>query len=120
MEEKIVDLKKFKLEEKKRKLQAKISGMYETAKGWVVEHPTESVAILTSAITATIGLAKRVDRKRDLKEVKRLKEEYIYDRSLGKYWKTRRPATAGENLEIERRKRSGEPMGQILADMRLL
>ena len=120
MEEKVVDLNKFKFEEKKRKVIGKISDTYQKAKGWVVEHPAESVTVVTSIIGATSGLVKRADRKRDIKEVQKLKEEYIYDRSIGTYWKTRRPRTSAENLEIERRRRSGEPMGQILRDMRLL
>ena len=120
MEEKVVDLKKFKLEEKKRKTKEKISNAFNTAKGWAMDHPTEMVALVTGVLSAGVGLAKRHDRKKNMQEVKDLKELYIYDRSFGGYLKTRRPRTANENAEIARRKRNGEPLDLILRDMRLL
>ena len=49
-----------------------------------------------------------------------LKDRYIYDRSIGKYWKTRKVPSTGQQLEIERRKKSGESMGDILSSMKLL
>ena len=120
MEEKVVDLKKFKLEEKKRKVIGKISDTYQKAKGWVVEHPAESVTVVTSIIGATIGLVKRADRKADLKKAEQLKDRYIYDRSIGGYWHTRRKLTSSDMLEIEQQKKAGRGTGEILRDMRLL
>lgn len=120
MEEKIVDLRKFKLEEKKRKAKEKISNAFNTVKEWTSEHPTETVALITGVLSAGVGLAKRHDRRKSMQEVKDLKDLYIYDRSFGGYLKTRRPRTANENAEIARRKRNGEPLDLILRDMRLL
>ena len=51
---------------------------------------------------------------------KALKELYIYDRSMGNYWKLRRPLSTSEMLSIENRKKMGETLGQILSSMRVI
>ena len=51
---------------------------------------------------------------------KELKDTYIYDRSMGHYWKCRKKPTTEQYLEIERRKANGEGLGTILTDMKLL
>ena len=50
----------------------------------------------------------------------RANDTYIYDRSMGHYWKCRKKPTTEQYLEIERRKANGEGLGTILTDMRLL
>ena len=67
-----------------------------------------------------MGLVKRHDRNVAIRKEQELKDRYIYDRSIGKYWKTRKTPTTGQQLEIERRKRDGEAMGDILSSMKLL
>lgn len=117
---KTVDIDNFKREAKIRKLKAKLEEIKNKAADFVTEHPTESLALATTLIGSAVGLARRADRKKDLREQQRLREEYIYDRSLGSYWKTRRKLSNSEKLEIERRRRAGESLGEILRDMRLL
>ena len=112
----VVDIKDFKWELRKRKIKEKLSQAWE----FVKEHPTESMAAATAGIGGVMGLIKRHDRHQMIKEQQRLKDEYIYDRSLGRYIKMRKKPSTSEALEIERRKHNGEPLGQILADMRLL
>lgn len=116
MDEKLVDLKAFKIEAKKRQIKEKVGQAWEFCK----EHPAESFALATTAVGGLFGLAKRADRQHTLKKEQELKDRYIYDRSLGKYWKTRKTPTTGQQLEIERRKKNGESMGDILSSMRLL
>lgn len=113
---KTVEIKDFKWELRKRKIREKFNKAVE----FVKEHPTESLALATTAVGGMLGLVKRHDRNNAVKEQQRLKDEYIYDRSLGTYWKTRRKRTPGENLEIERRRRNGESLGEILSSMKLL
>lgn len=48
------------------------------------------------------------------------KDNYIYDRSMGHYWKCRKKPTTEQYLEIERRNANGEGLGTILTYMRLL
>ena len=49
-----------------------------------------------------------------------LKDLYCYDRSLGHYWKLRRELTNDEWLEIDKRKKEGERLSDILDDMKVL
>ena len=44
----------------------------------------------------------------------------IFDPRTGDHWFTKRPLTAKEKLELERRYDNGERKGQILDDMGLL
>lgn len=116
----VVDIEDFKKEARIRKLKAKVEEMKDKVKDFVMDHPTEALALATTLIGSAVGLARRADRKKDLREQQRLREEYIYDRSLGSYWKTRRKLSNSEKLEIERRRRQGESLGEILRSMRLL
>lgn len=116
MEDKVVDLKKFKFEAKKRELKEKAARAWEFCK----EHPAESFALATATVGGLMGLVKRHDRNVAIRKEQELKDRYIYDRSIGKYWKTRKTPTTGQQLEIERRKHNGETMGDILSSMKLL
>lgn len=115
-----VDINDFKKEAKIRELKAKVKSGYDKAKQMVVDHPAESFALATTVVGSVIGLVKRADRKADLKKAENLKERYIYDRSIGGYWKTRRKLSTNDMLEIERQKKLGRSLGEILRDMRLL
>lgn len=116
MEDKVVDLKAFKIEAKKRQIKEKLGQAWEFAK----EHPAEALALATATVGGLTGLVKRADRHATIRKEQELKDRYIYDRSLGKYWKTRKAPSVGQQLEIERRKKNGESMGDILSSMRLL
>lgn len=107
---------KFRIESYKRKGKAKLDQAWELCK----EHPAEAIALGTTFVGGMLGLVKRADRNAAMRKEQELKDRYIYDRSLGKYWKTRKTPSVGEQLEIERRKRNGESMGDILSSMRLL
>ena len=115
-----VDINDFKREAKIRELKAKVKEGWDKTKQLVVDHPAESLAMATTAIGAVIGLVKRADRKADLKKAEQLKDRYIYDRSIGGYWHTRRKLSTNDMLEIERQKKMGRGTGEILRDMRLL
>lgn len=111
-----VKFDKEKIENGKATVKEKLGQAWEFAK----EHPAESLALATTAVGGLFGLVKRADRNAAIRKEQELKDRYIYDRSLGKYWKTRKVPSTGEQLEIERRKRNGESMGDILSSMRLL
>ena len=115
-----VNFDDFKKEARIRELKAKAKAGWDKTKQLVTEHPAESLALATTLVGSVIGLARRADRKADLKKTEELKERYIYDRSIGGYWKTRRKLTTSDMLEIEREKKMGRSLGEILRDMRLL
>lgn len=81
----------------------------------------EYIVILTPVILATgERVFKAVRREAKLKEERELKEKFVYDFSQRCYYELKRKRTPSECLEIERRRRNGEPLAKILADMRLL
>lgn len=93
---------------------------YDEAKDWCGEHKelvVAAVPVLISGFFEVIKIASKADAREEEKE---LKELYIYDRSMGHYWKLRRRLTNAEYREIERRRAEGESMGEILEDMRVL
>ena len=90
---------------------------------WVSQNKEVAIAAIPFAIVGlkTAGNAiHSLNRKSDLRKEQELKDLYIYDRSLGKYHKLRRPMRTSEMLELDRRKANGESMICILNDMRLL
>lgn len=112
MEEKDFRTKKQKWADFKSKVKEKaVKAGY-----WVVDNK-EFVAV---AAPMVLGLSRFAWKNSRLKEEKRLKTKFVYDRSGGFYWELRRPMTTRERREFDRRKAYGERTGNILADMRVL
>lgn len=89
-------------------------------KQWVSENPELTVGIITTVSGLVMGTIKTISRIHRLDNERELKDNYIYDNRLGKYWHLRRPLRNSEALELERRRDLGENMGQILDSMRVL
>ena len=87
---------------------------------WAKENPEQAATIICTAIGAAGIIIKRVDRGARIRKEERLKDRYIYDRSLGSYWNLRRRPTQTEKLRIERLRRQGLSYGEILTQMKLL
>ena len=90
---------------------------------WTMEHYQE--IIIWSTIGTTVGgFAVKgihdVVKTNQINKQEKLQNEYCYDRSLGHYWELKRKPSNQEWVEIDRRKRSGERLADILSDMRLL
>lgn len=85
---------------------------------------TENKEILMVAIPGAIGVVGKginmLGRRSNLRKEKNLKDRYIYDRSMGHYWELKRNLKQSEWSEIERRKHSGEKLGDILNSMKIL
>ena len=88
---------------------------------WAEEHK-EAVAAVAVPIIIGGGkeLYKTIKRNKRIAEEKELKDLYIYDRSTGHYWKTKRELSTYEWQEFERRKKAGEGVGKILESMHVL
>lgn len=106
---------RIKKEKRKKRWKARLN--------WVENHAEEVAAIGGAAATVLAGVckvAKVWHRKSVLDKERKLKERYVYDRSVGKYHHLRRTMTAAETKEFARRKASGEKTVNILESMRLL
>ena len=107
-----------------RTFKQKVKDTLENAKvkagKWIVEHKEE--IIFWSPIV--VGLAgtgiKTAGKIIGNRQQKNLKDLYCYDPRLGHYWRLRREPTNNEWLEIDRRRKRGERLSEILDDMRIL
>lgn len=106
--------------EKWEKFKDDMKCKYIVAKEWVSKNKEFVIACAPAIIGGLFEVMKIASKKDARDEEKELKELYIYDRSMGHYWKLRRRLTNAEYREIERRRAEGETMGEILEDMRVL
>ena len=73
--------------------------------------------VLLGAITTGI---KVVGKNINLRKQEKIKDLYVYDRSLGHYWLLRRELTKKEWVEVNKRKANGERLADILSEMKVL
>lgn len=109
--------------EKARKKAARrewIAEKKEKAKKFVCEHKQEILA--ASIVVGGVALkgAKLLIKAHNLGKEEELKNRYVYDRSLGHYWKLRRELDNQEWVEIEQRRKNGERLGDILNELKVL
>jgi hypothetical protein len=64
-------------------------------------------------LRVTNGISRRVNMNKE----KDLKELYVYDRSLGHYWKLKRRLSNKDWASIDKRYREGERLADILNDL---
>ena len=81
----------------------------------------EIILTLTPVMIAGVTtVCKVVGKRRNLRKEQDLKDLYCYDRSLGHYWRLRRELSNKEWLEIDQRKKDGERLSDILAELKVL
>ena len=95
-------------------------GKIHEAKVWAKQNPEIAMLIASSGIAAAGYMGKAAVKHVNLNKQEAVKVLYCYDRSLGHYWKLRRELTNREWLEIDRRKRAGEKLADILDEMKVL
>lgn len=119
-----INIDDFRKESKKRefkeKVKEKASNAYQKTKAFCINNREIVIPVAITLSTGLVKISKMAVRSKNLKKEEQLKEEYCYDRSLGHYWKLRRPLTNNEWLEIDQRKRDGERLSDILAELKVL
>ena len=90
------------------------------AKDWARNNKELSVASAPIAFSAAKSVCKFAARNATLSREKTMKDCYCYDRSLGHYWALKRKLTNKEWLEIDKRKKNGERLADILEEFRVL
>lgn len=90
------------------------------AKDFYHDHEMEIKLAVPTLLASGAWIAKKAVKAHQLSEDKKLKELYIYDRSMGRYLKLRKPLTQSQMIIIETRKGAGERLFDILYDMDLL
>ena len=76
-----------------------------------------AVPVVGGAVTAGV---KAAGKHHNLRKAEKIKKNFCYDRSLGHYWELRRELTNHEWIEIDRRRKRGERLADILSSMRVL
>lgn len=119
----VVDINDFEKEMKKRERKEKLVQGWNSFTRFIRDNHDVLVFVVPSAVAVFSGgtrlLSKGIARHTLEREIK-FKESTIYDRSMGRYVELKRPLTTSEALEIERRKKNGEGLNNILYDMKLV
>lgn len=111
--------KRIKKEQFKRRIKEKIDNGFR----WVNDNKELLIVIIPAAVAITKGgfkVAKSISRNIALSQEKKMKDRFIYDRSLGRYVELRRPLKNRDMQIILERKDRGEKLSTILLDLDLI
>lgn len=93
------------------------------ALNWVVENKELVVVAAPVVIAVASGITKVTAgciRRHNLRAAEEIKNLYCYDRSLGHYWRLRKPLTNAQWVSINNRRKSGETLADILMSLKVL
>lgn len=110
---------KEKLDDAKLKVKFAVRDGFE----WAVENKELVIAAIPLMTIGANGINKVVNtvaKNRTIKAEEAVKKLYVYDRRNGMYLKLRKALTEAQKSEIDRRRRNGETLTQILTSMRML
>lgn len=107
-------------DQKKAELKEKIKCKIQNGKNWIIRNKEAVIVFTPIVINGITTVTKVVGKHINLRKQESVKNLYCYDRKLGHYWSLRRELTNDEWLEIDRRKRDGEQLSDILYDLRVL
>ncbi len=110
-----LDAKKIK-DDVKWKIYCKLQDVKE----WTIRNRNAIVTIAPVAFGCLTVAVKTVGKRSNLRKMENLKNLYCYDRSLGHYWRLKRQLSNKEWVAIDRRRRSGERLSDILSEMNVL
>ena len=116
----VVSMKEIKREARKRELKEKFNAKIQNGKEWFIRNKESVIALTPVVIGGLTTITKVVSKRINLAKEEELKDLYCYDRSLGHYWQLRRELTNKEWLEIDKRKKNGERLSDILDEMKVL
>lgn len=99
---------------------SKIKEKLNNGKDWVIDNKETVMVLAPIVIGIATPIVKMVSKNITLKKAKDVKELYCYDRSLGHYWSLKRELTNNEWITIDRRRKCGERLADILDSMKVL
>lgn len=107
------------LENEKPTLKERAKTGFQKVRDWGSKHKESIIVFGPILISSAVELVKILKRDKTVKEDRRLKENYIYDRSAGHYYELKRKPTNKEWMMIDEG-RKNENLGMVLNDMELL
>ena len=90
------------------------------AKQWASDNKEVLAVVVPAVIGGAATIAKVAGRHHNLQKQEAVKNLYCYDRSLGHYWSLRRELSNVEWREIDKRKKNGERLSDILKELNVL
>lgn len=107
-------------EQKKACLKEKIHSKVQDGKEWFSRNKEAVIALTPIVIGGVTTVTKVVGKRVNLHKQEEVKNLYCYDRSLGHYWRLKRELSNKEWLEIDKRKKNGERLSDILSELKVL
>lgn len=98
----------------------KIYCKLQDVKEWIIRNRDMIVTIAPVALGCMTVVVKTVGKRSNLHKTENLKNLYCYDRSLVHYWRLKRQLSNREWVDIDRRRRRGERLSDILSEMNVL
>lgn len=120
MSDNTVKFEDIRREVKKREIKEWFNTKIQKGKEFVIRNKEALIMLTPVAIKGVTTVTKVVGKHINLRKEESVKNLYCYDRSLGHYWSLKRELTNQEWLEIDRRKKNGERLADILSDFRVL
>lgn len=114
------ELKKAKRQARHREWKQKINVGIQNLLKWINENRDLLIVAIPVAGSVLGGAIKFLKKNHTLRAEKHLKEDYVYDRSLGKYLKPTRKLSKNEWRSVARRKAAGERYVDIFDSMGVL
>lgn len=93
---------------------------FQNTKEWVIRNKEMVITLTPIVIGGVTTIVKVVGKNVNLRKEESVKNLYCYDRSLGHYWALRRELSNKEWIEIDKRKRNGERLADILSELKVL
>lgn len=119
-DDKVVEIKDFDKEQKKRARKNRRKQKVEETKKFVVENKELVVTIVVTGITGIATIVKKTSKMMQLRHETNHRDKHIYDHSTGTYWELKKKISNSQREQLEQRKMNGEKTGQILRSMNLL
>lgn len=121
MSKKVINIQDIRNGKAKRAIfKNKVKERFYRTKEWALRNKELLVSFTPVVIAGVTTVTKVVGKHVNLRKAESVKNLYCYDRSLGHYWHLRRDLTNKEWLDIDRRKKNGERLADILSEMRVL
>lgn len=107
-------------EQKRAEFKWKLNSKLQRGKEWFIRNKDYVITFTPIIVGGIATVVKVVGKHVNLRKQEDVKNLYCYDRSLGHYWRLRRELSNKEWLEIDTRKKNGERLADILAELKVL
>ena len=105
---------------KRQRFKNSVKRKIQEAKDWCNNNKDLIIIIAPIALTSIATTVRVIGKNVNLRKEERIKKLNCYDPTLGHYWKLRRELTTKEWLKVDRLRKEGVPLSEILDNMNVL